>query len=52
MINQGIHGKLKDFFSKTQGILRKTLGFANSELEIIAEKRPKNPANCKVPLSQ
>jgi len=42
--------KLKDFFSKTQGILRKTQSFANSEVEIIVKKRPKK--DCKVSFSQ
>ena len=35
--------QLEEFFTKTQGVFRKTEGFANWELEIIAEKRPKKP---------
>ena len=31
----------KTFFTKSQEMLRKTQGLANSELEIFAEKRPK-----------
>ena len=29
-------------FGKNEGIFGKTQGFANPELEIVAEKRPKN----------
>jgi len=38
--------KLKDFFQKLKESLRKTQSFANSGLEILAEKRPKKA--CKL----
>ena len=40
--------KLKEFSEKIQRILWKTQGFASSELEIVAEKRPnKKPDLCE-----
>ena len=38
----------KTFFTKSQEMLRKTQCLANSELEIVAEKRPKK--NLPIPL--
>ena len=38
---QGILGKTQGMFTKSQGILQITQSFANLELEIVAEKRPK-----------
>lgn len=35
----------KRIFTKTQGILRKTQGYANCKLEIVAEKCPKKSLN-------
>ena len=47
---QGFFGKTRGiFFTKTQGILRKTQGFANSELDIVAEKRPKKSVSVSNP---
>ena len=40
---QGILGKTQGMFTKSQGILQITQSFANLELEIVAEKRPKKP---------
>ena len=41
LISSKISGKSSANFSQTQGILQNTEGFAISELEIVAEKRPK-----------
>jgi len=40
-LKEFLQKKTQRIFTKTQGILRKSQGYANCELEIVAEKCPK-----------